>query len=193
MNENFIAAEEQEVERKLEMKNEEEKRKENEEIIILAATLTEMSDLVTSAAAKIKTTFELRKSNITGAGRGIFATEDLPEGYFDVYDGAFSLQAPADFTYTWSIKDESGDDCGYYDALRGNHWTKYVNCAASRDEENVYQHTIKNANFENGRNYIIYVTKAGIKKGDELLVYYGDAYAAYCVKVQKQAMKRLLK
>lgn len=133
----------------------------------------------------VRTTFELRPSTIVGAGKGIFATEDLPSNCWEEYISDFTIEMPKDPTYTWNIYQNEIKDqdiiIGYRDAKRVEHWTKYVNCASSIETQNI-------SHARHGTR-IYYCTKTPIKKGEELFIYYGKTYYEYCLSLQEKARK----
>jgi hypothetical protein len=122
-----------------------------------------------------KINLELRESEIKGAGLGIFAVEDIPPYWREDYKGIMTETQPDDGKYTWAINsyDSEGDVDGgairWIDGKTTDHWTKYVN--GSKDE--------KGANVESFQNHdkIYYeIKEGGIKKGEELLTWYGQQY-----------------
>ena len=119
-------------------------------------------------------------SLIEGAGQGAFAAEDLPKGaYLGSYRGKFL----ADWDKAMTVSDEAST---YYFTVGGHsserpraildaadpknsNWTRCMNCAASRKEENIRPRSFGYA--------IEFYTRRPVAKGEELLYYYGDDYA----------------
>ncbi len=98
----------------------------------------------------------------------------------DEYIGELTDIKPKDGTYSWTINpyDVDGDPSGgldilqyktqWLDAKNIEHWTKYVNGSTNESTANIesFQHY----------NHIFYEIKYKIKKGQELLTWYGSEY-----------------
>lgn len=130
---------------------------------------------------KLKTKILIKKSNIPNAGYGAFAMCNIPKGYCVEYQGKFTKRQPINSIYTWEVEKynkASGEPINnkpyaFIDAQKTVHWTKYVNSPNDSDGGcfDVYQR----------RDKIYYKTNRRIKKGEELLVWYGhEYYEAYC-------------
>ena len=68
--------------------------------------------------------------------------------------------------------------------INQSNWTRYMNCSINKNTENVKSYFLTNKeNYMRGNNtlnlegYIIFYTNRDIKKGEELMYYYGNAYA----------------
>lgn len=118
--------------------------------------------------------FSIRKSTFPNAGLGVFAETTIPKGTrIGPFDGLmYSIRCKNCVKrYTWAVRDEDTLSVKHYiDAQSKDHssWLRYVNCANTVDQENVfyYQH-----------NYEVYhVTYECIKPGTELSIWYGTRY-----------------
>ena len=65
-----------------------------------------------------------------------------------------------------------------------SNWTRYMNCSIDKETENVNSYFLTNKeNYVtksgkiNLEGYIVFYSNREIKKGEELMYYYGDAYA----------------
>ncbi|XP_059536607.1 histone-lysine N-methyltransferase PRDM9-like, partial [Myotis daubentonii] len=119
-------------------------------------------------------------SGIPEAGLGVWNEEcDLPEGlHFGPYEGQVTEdEATANNGYSWLIT--KGRNCYEYvdgkDTSQAN-WMRYVNCARDDQEQNLVA-------FQYHRQ-IFYRTCRVVRKGCELLVWYGEEYG------QKLGIKR---
>lgn len=122
---------------------------------------------------------ELDKSNINGAGYGIFATKFIPKAtYLGKYKGInlsekkFNKKVKKgliDPAYAFEVN--SGDIHYIIDASDKSqaNWTRYMNCSRNKKEENVIY------NDKNG--HITFFARLDIEPGQELLFYYGQNYA----------------
>ncbi|XP_064645920.1 lipoxygenase homology domain-containing protein 1-like [Lineus longissimus] len=119
----------------------------------------------------------IRKSTIPGAGLGTFTTKFIPDGVtFGPYGGEVTWDrgdtpiGDRAYLYAWEIENANGT-AHYVNAVNpaNSNWLRYVNCARIEEEQNMkaYQE----------RSQIYYETIKAIYPGEELLVYYGDAYA----------------
>ena len=129
----------------------------------------------------------IKKSNIKGAGNGVFALEKIPpKSLLGQYKGKLYLiddidqELDMDFEYSWALgefrKWRTNDyknqiEIGIVDAsnLTYSNWTRYVNCSRNPHEENV---EMKQRSFK-----IYYWSTRWIYPGEELLVWYGEEYA----------------
>lgn len=130
---------------------------------------------------KFITKILIKKSNIPNAGYGAFAMSNIPKGYSIPYIGKFTKRQPVNSIYTWEVEKYNkasgepidGKPYAFIDAIRTTHWTKYVNSPDKSENAcfDVYQK----------RDKIYYKTNREIKKGEELLVWYGhEYYDEYC-------------
>lgn len=123
----------------------------------------------------------IKKSQIPGAGNGVFATVNIPKGKFlDYYLGElictkeFYKLKNTQYVFAIDIKTSTNTQKEYYiNALdkKISNWTRYVNGAKTAKQE-------KNINIEakqKGFN-ICYYTCKSIKKGEELIMSYGNSY-----------------
>ena len=133
---------------------------------------------------------KLDNSIVPGAGLGIFATQDYPEGY-DVgrYKGRWLTPeqfkaCPKQLLYVWEVTDyrgnkdrpkgqkyEPGRTLGYWDAefKKDSNYMRYVNHPRNTKEENI--------SAKQKGHYIHYVATRPIKAGEELFVNYGPSYS----------------
>lgn len=123
--------------------------------------------------ATIPPGFSIRKSGIPNAGLGVFAETTVPKGTrLGPYDGVIynSKSSGHNWHYSWIVNYINGGVKHYVDAYPKSRssWIRYVNCARTVDEENLY---IYMYNYD-----VYYVTYEDIKPGTELLVWYGDGY-----------------
>lgn len=132
---------------------------------------------------RISITLSIASSLIKGAGMGIIAEEDIPEGYLHEYQGEWIRKKNdtcAVSSYRWTVfkyDKETGDpisDCDVIGIVDGfnkelSNWTRYVNCSKSEEDANLYQ--------KQEYDKVYYVTRRPIKRGEELYVWYGISYA----------------
>ncbi|KAB5517607.1 hypothetical protein PHYPO_G00169100, partial [Pangasianodon hypophthalmus] len=116
---------------------------------------------------------EVRKSEIPGAGLGVFNKgEIVPVGsHFGPYQGDLVEREEAmNSGYSWVIC-RRGHCEEYIDAKREicANWMRYVNCARNDEEQNL-------VGFQY-RGEIFYRCSQPIKPGQELLVWYEEKYA----------------
>jgi SET domain-containing protein len=142
----------------------------------------------------IPDSFELKESNIKGAGLGIFAKIPLKDRTcLGAYKGefisvsAFELFSPDDkikgFEYGWELHDFRGNKdrpkgyrlkdqnvIGYIDGKDPNksNYLRYINHPSSPNLENVVPYQLNDK--------IYYMTNRDIKAGEELYVNYGPQY-----------------
>ncbi|KAK3889349.1 hypothetical protein Pcinc_006666 [Petrolisthes cinctipes] len=112
-------------------------------------------------------------SKIKSAGLGVWTDADLPKYLlFGPYQGNIISKVPSgkESGYAWKLR---GVGSGVYsvDALNTavSNWMRYVNCPRTHSETNL-------AAFQYKAN-IYYKTLTNIKRGTELMVWYGDDYA----------------
>lgn len=117
--------------------------------------------------------FSIRQSGIPNSGLGVFAETTVPKntrlGPFDgiIYNPTNSNH---NWHYSWIINRKGEGVKHYidsYDKSKAS-WLRYMNCARTVDEENLYIY------FHN--NVVYYVTHEDIRPGTELLIWYGDNY-----------------
>ncbi|XP_014673458.1 PREDICTED: histone-lysine N-methyltransferase PRDM9-like [Priapulus caudatus] len=117
----------------------------------------------------------LWRSKITGAGQGIWTDMVVRKGsMFGPYKGEIRkiTQNEAHVSgYCWAMR-RRGKVSHYVDAEDGAraNWMRFVNCARNYEEQNMVAFQ-----FHGG---MYYRTCTDIRTGAELLVYYGDSYAA---------------
>lgn len=133
--------------------------------------------------------YELKNSNIPGAGLGIYCTMDLPKGHnMGPYKGRWLSpeeyqKTNKELHYVWEIYDYRGNPnrkpgekydpnraIGYRDAQNKtqSNFLRYLNHPRNDAEENVEAKQIK--------DNIHYFTKKPVKAGEELMVNYGPDY-----------------
>lgn len=132
----------------------------------------------------INVKIQIGASLIQGAGTGVIAAQDIPEGYQFQYEGIWIPIEEDDSCniseYRWTLfqyDQETGERnsdtevLGIIDAcsLEKSNWTRYVNCSNGEDKANLVQ--------LQEYNRIYYGTKRDIKEGEELYVWYGRAFA----------------
>lgn len=129
-------------------------------------------------ANRIPSYIEIAPSSIPGAGQGAFAKVPIPAGKaLGEYRGRKltpeQYQRSRGNLYVWEVRDDHDRPLFYLDAGRPRHanWTRYVNCPRSRTEENllVRQDGIR----------IFFDAKRDIPAGEELLIWYGEAYGEW--------------
>lgn len=114
----------------------------------------------------------IKKSSIPGAGLGVFAERDFPKGTrFGPYTGEITDNVTGDnWIYSWHVYDLNARLKHYIDGSQKNvsNWLRYINCPRTVDEENLYLFQFNDE--------IYYVTYECIKRGTELLIWYGPGY-----------------
>ncbi|KAF5902192.1 histone-lysine N-methyltransferase PRDM9-like, partial [Clarias magur] len=115
---------------------------------------------------------EVRQSNISGAGLGVFNKgQSVPVGvHFGPYEGELVDKEEAmNSGYSWVIY-RSRQGVEYIDAKKEIYanWMRYVNCARNGEEQNLVAFQ-----YQGG---IHYRCCQPIKPGQELLVWYGEEY-----------------
>lgn len=117
----------------------------------------------------------VKKSKIKGAGKGVFAKIDIPKGtvlgwYRGKYltEKQFEKLPDSKTDYVWYINDNL-----YVDGskIKKNNMLIYVNGAKTKAQKKKI-----NVDSHNYRKKIWYKTTKKIKKGDELIVDYGEEY-----------------
>lgn len=116
---------------------------------------------------------EVLESSIPDAGLGVFNTgQTVPVGaHFGPYQGELVDGKEAmNSSYSWVIH-RLGQSEEFIDARRENesNWMRYVNCARNDEEQNLVAFQY--------RGEILYRCCRAIQPGQELLVWYDDAYA----------------
>lgn len=127
---------------------------------------------------------EITRSKIPGAGNGIIANSKIKKGYMYEYEGEWIPKELDDLCtvseYRWTVfkyDPQTGeplndtDVIGIVDGydLDKSNWTRYVNCSLSPEEANMNQLQLFNK--------VYYATNRDIEIGEELLVWYGIAFA----------------
>lgn len=115
----------------------------------------------------------IKKSSIPNAGKGVFATIDIPKGttigeYIGkIYTGRDMENTSGDYLFSVRIK---GKDIKIIDGKnkKESSWVRFVNSPLKFEDGN--------AHFYQYSKRIFLKTKENIKKGDEILAYYGDDY-----------------
>jgi len=119
---------------------------------------------------------EISKSNIPGAGKGVFSTKKIKKGSFlSEYKGKWYTpkqfdKKTTDSEYVWEVLNSKLELIGYIDGKhrKYSNWTRYVNCPRNNKEWNV--------EAVNEDETINYYAKKDIKVGEELFVWYGEEY-----------------
>jgi hypothetical protein len=114
----------------------------------------------------------IKPSSIPGAGLGVWTERDFPKGTrFGPYGGAVTDNIERG-EYAWQIYDEDFKFKFYVDAFYKNNsnWVRYINCARTITEENMYPHQYNDE--------VYYVAYECIKSGTELFIWYGDDYGS---------------
>ncbi|XP_062862114.1 histone-lysine N-methyltransferase PRDM9-like [Trichomycterus rosablanca] len=129
--------------------------------------------VVNRARLTLPDSLEVRQSGIPNAGLGVFNKGDsVPLGvYFGPYQGEMVDQEEAiNSGYSWVIC-TSGQCEVYIDAKKETHanWMRYVNCARNDDENNLVAFQYQGE--------ILYRCCRPIKPGQELLVWFDEAYS----------------
>ena len=115
--------------------------------------------------------FVVKNSDIRGAGRGVFALKDFPEGIvLGEYTGARSTSLPSDGTYVWEVGTDDGT-VFYIDAKSSNCPMKFVNGAKTKR-----QRRRTNLATYSSHGVLLYVTTRPVRAGEEFLINYGDEY-----------------
>jgi SET domain-containing protein len=118
----------------------------------------------------------LKKSNITGAGKGVFAARDFKKGEcLGVYLGKKLSEKKynntKDTSYVWELSDKNGNY--YIDAknVTRNNKLRYINGAMNASQT-------KKVNVESYqyKGMIRYRTIKSVKQGAEFIIDYGDEY-----------------
>lgn len=113
----------------------------------------------------------LTHSKIPDGGLGIISETFIEKHtWLAEYEGEIIVNHDEISDYAWKVK-RNGIDYFYIDAYneRTSNWLRWINCSRFSREENVVMFAC--------RGKVYYVTSKDIYPGDELLVYYGDAYA----------------
>lgn len=111
------------------------------------------------------------KSTIRGAGKGLFAAEDIRKGTrIGQYCGKRTRTYPRNADYAFAI-DNGRKTEHYIDARKSRCLLKYVNGARTRK-----QHRRVNLEAYQYKKNIYYRSTRNIKKGEELILDYGDDY-----------------
>ncbi|CAM4887103.1 unnamed protein product [Rotaria socialis] len=119
-------------------------------------------------------TVYIAKSSLPNAGLGVFASRRIARfSYFGPYVGykrSVDLIHGAS-SYAWNVLDKSGNVMYYIDAVdpKNSNWLRFVNCP-----NNFAQRNLMSLVYHGD---IFYLSIRNIEVGEELLVYYGDAYA----------------
>tara|TARA_B100000674_G_C37969776_1_gene976368 strand:- start:579 stop:1043 length:465 start_codon:yes stop_codon:yes gene_type:complete len=116
--------------------------------------------------------------------KGAFSNSFIPQNTFlGHYMGRISTQF---ITGPYVFHSKRNNNVVSIDAsdINYSNWTRYMNCSFSHQSENVTpffltnkEHYIKNTQTINLEGYIVFYAKKDIQPGQELLYYYGDAYA----------------
>lgn len=158
---------------------------------MIKTTLTKFTDRIkiynSNSTTKINVQLEIKESNISNAGLGVFAVDIIPKDFSIIYKGSLLKDINnRSCEYMWRIhksiyyiKDDTlfctttDEIIGYRDANKVEHWTKYVNCSSSEENANISTQYLD--------NNVIYITKRDIVKGEELYVWYGQKYYDYLI------------
>ena len=117
-------------------------------------------------------------------GKGAFTKKNIKENTFL---GNYMGKITNDFvTGPYVFHSQKNNNIISIDASDINHsnWTRYMNCSIDKKTENVKSYFLTNKeNYVtksgkiNLEGYIVFYSNREIKKGEELMYYYGDAYA----------------
>ena len=117
-------------------------------------------------------------------GKGAFTKKNIKKNTFlGNYMGKISNEF---ITGPYVFHSQKNNNIISIDASDINHsnWTRYMNCSINKNTENVNSYFLTNKeNYMRGdktlnlEGYIIFYTNRDIKKGEELMYYYGNAYA----------------
>lgn len=120
---------------------------------------------------------EIKDSQIPGAGLGAYSKVAHKRGArLGEYEGRRldpeQFARVRDFRYVFELR-RNGRPVAYIDGRqrKSSNWTRYVNCARTKEEENIL------ATQEGMR--IVYRAKRPIRPGEELLVWYGPVYGEW--------------
>lgn len=149
-------------------------------ILIVACATTAEEKLEVPA----KNSVEVRKSDIPGAGMGVFAVKDIPEGtLIGPYHGkkitkekAWELYQKKQHHYFFHVPECSGHkDTPYMDGDR-EHYISKVNFAPKKINDT--DTNLQNVHFKKfcDEPYIRLYASRDISAGEELYVSYGDEY-----------------
>ena len=126
---------------------------------------------------------EIKKSKISGFGA--FAKKNIDKNIFlGNYMGEIS---DTSITGPYVFYSHKNDKIITFDASKQDksNWTRYMNCSINIETENVSSYFLRNKEdyFKKGikinlEGYIVFYTNRKIKKGEELMYYYGDYYAS---------------
>ena len=129
--------------------------------------------------SKTKMRLVLSQSEIPNARTGVFTELPIKCGSFlgsyrgrkYTPDDYASLVESGKLLSGYGFDVDSGRESIVVDAsdLERSNWTRYMNCARNFNEENVY--------FKDEDGKINFYALRDIEPGEELLFYYGDAYA----------------
>ncbi|XP_064122711.1 histone-lysine N-methyltransferase PRDM9-like isoform X2 [Macrobrachium nipponense] len=112
------------------------------------------------------------QSKVKGAGLGVWTNESLPAHLlFGPYEGHFlpSVEPGEESGYGWLVRWKSSSSAciDAYDESVSN-WMRFVNCSRNDSETNIGAFQYK--------GLIYYKTLKEIKRGTELMVWYGEEY-----------------
>ncbi|KAK8788475.1 hypothetical protein V5799_021757 [Amblyomma americanum] len=112
----------------------------------------------------------IRRSTIKGAQYGVFTLKPLPKRvYFGPYEGVKMEDNGERNGYIWEVRKDGKMFLIDGRPLDRSNWMRYVNCAASPQEANLVAFT----RYGN----IYYRTRNAVGAGEELFLWYGEAFA----------------
>ena len=122
--------------------------------------------------------------NSTIDNKGAFAIKNIKKGTFlGHYMGEIKENIQTGPYIFHSIRNNNMVAIDATNVDKSN-WTRYMNCSTSKDNENVTSYFLNNRETYHINNqiqslegYIVFYANRDIKKGEELLYYYGDDYA----------------
>jgi len=147
--------------------------------------------------SKINPAVRIAPSSIPNAGMGVFATRDIKKGeVLDEYVGKFLTpeqyaKKRSHKNYIWELMTPSDEVIAYIDSgnKKYSNWTRFVNTPSKKSEANMINiqmnATSEESKDKNKATYnptgtaVFYCAKKDIKKGEELLIWYGEEYAKY--------------
>ncbi|XP_065936729.1 histone-lysine N-methyltransferase PRDM9 isoform X3 [Magallana gigas] len=118
--------------------------------------------------------FNIKLSNIPGAGLGAWTEQFLPEyTILGVYEGIIHTREPVFELYSWQVDRQGSNGTYVIDAADPacSNWLRFFNSPTTYTEENVIP--VQCAGL------VFYMTSRDVYPGTELLLWYGDGYGRF--------------
>ena len=139
---------------------------------------------------------QIKESNITNAGNGVFVTQKIPKHTFvGIYLGKIQNTYDKSERYTYTSINSKGEKI-YINAedLETSNWTRYINCSINYEDNNLMSYSCRHPTIYKDNNYnsisfdgcIMLFTKKEIDIGEELYLYYGEGYRNTLLKLTNE-------